>query len=113
VVLNSHQLPEIERLCDRVAFLEQGRVTRVEGLRSTPSSRRRWMVQVPDARAEDALAALHGAGLAAAPADGGRIVLEATDEEASGVAAALVGAGVPLMQLAPAGPDLERLFRRA
>ena len=32
IVLNSHQLPEVERVCDRVVFIDHGRLTRTETL---------------------------------------------------------------------------------
>jgi ABC-2 type transport system ATP-binding protein len=37
VLLNSHQLAEVERICDRVYFLREGRVERAETLRSASS----------------------------------------------------------------------------
>src|SRR5205814_5793508 len=33
VLLNSHQLAEIEKVCDRVLFLSKGSITRAEALR--------------------------------------------------------------------------------
>ena len=31
-IINSHHLDEIERLCDRVAFIKQGRIAALENL---------------------------------------------------------------------------------
>ena len=36
IVLNSHQLAEVERVCDRVVFIDHGRLTRDETLTESP-----------------------------------------------------------------------------
>src|SRR4030095_5109901 len=54
ILLNSHQLAEVERVCDRVVFIEKGRLTRTETLRGEAASRRRTVVRVPADRAEAA-----------------------------------------------------------
>ena len=110
VLLNSHQLPEVERVCDRVAFIEQGRVVKMESLQKGPAARQRWVVRVRAGQEAAAVAALTAADLAAAEAGDGALSLEATDAEAERVAAVIVAAGVALVGLAPAGPELERLF---
>ena len=51
IVLNSHQLPEVERVCDRVVFIDHGRLTRSETLTGEAASRRRTVVRVPPDRA--------------------------------------------------------------
>jgi ABC-2 type transport system ATP-binding protein len=113
VLLNSHQLPEVERVCDRVAFIEQGRVVKTESLQRGPATRQRWTVRVRAGQEAAALQALTEAGLAARDGGEGVLSLEATDAEAERVAAALVAAGLVMTGLQPAGPELERLFFRA
>ncbi len=48
VILNSHQLDQLERVCDRVAYIEAGRIRHVENLRQPEHGRRllvvRWLV---------------------------------------------------------------------
>jgi ABC-2 type transport system ATP-binding protein len=109
VLLNSHQLPEVERVCDRVAFIESGRVVRAESLQFDAASRRTWIVRVRAGQEAAAAAALHAHGLEAR-ARGAEIAVQATAAEAESIAGVLVAAGLALAGLAPAGPELERLF---
>src|SRR5262249_59457925 len=53
IVLNSHQLSEVERVCDRVVFIDHGRLTRDETLQGQAATRRRTAVPVPPARPQD------------------------------------------------------------
>ena len=39
IVLNSHQLPEVEKVCDRIVFIDHGRLTRTETLTGEAASR--------------------------------------------------------------------------
>jgi ABC-2 type transport system ATP-binding protein len=110
VLLNSHQLPEVERVCDRVAFIERGRVVKTESLQKERAARQRWVVRVRAGQEPEAARALAAAGLEAAVSGEGALALEATEAEAERVAATLVAAGLPMTGLSPAGPDLERLF---
>jgi ABC-2 type transport system ATP-binding protein len=110
VLLNSHQLPEVERVCDRVAFIERGRVVKTESLQRGPAARQRWVVRVRTGQEADAALALAAAGLAAHVSSEGTVVLDATEAEAEKVATTLVAAGLAMTALHPAGPDLERLF---
>ncbi len=50
IVISSHQLDDVERLCTHVAFVSDGRVERMETLRSLTSAAHRvayWMVSLP------------------------------------------------------------------
>ncbi|MCI4355292.1 MAG: ABC transporter ATP-binding protein, partial [Thermoplasmata archaeon] len=62
IVLNSHQLAEVEKVCDRVVFIDHGRLVQTETLRGDAVSRRRTIVRVPAGRAEEARTALTAAG---------------------------------------------------
>lgn len=37
-IINSHQLDEVERLCDRVAFIKQGKIAAIENMKSEGSN---------------------------------------------------------------------------
>jgi ABC-2 type transport system ATP-binding protein len=111
VVLNSHQLPEVERVCDRVVFIDHGRLTREETLTGGAASRRRAIVRVPAERIEAAREALAAAGFPAEAADGGALRLAAADEASVAAAVkALALADVPVLEVRSSA-ELEELFR--
>jgi ABC-2 type transport system ATP-binding protein len=113
IVLNSHQLAEVERVCDRVVFIDRGRLTRTETLRGEEAAPRRGILRVPPARAAEAAAALSAAGLTASSRPDGTLHLPAArDEDIAGAVQSLVSAGVPVFE-ARASADLEELFRKA
>jgi ABC-2 type transport system ATP-binding protein len=110
VMLNSHQLPEVERVCDRVAFIASGRVERLEVLRDRSRTTQNWEVRVGAGQQHAALAALRAAGLALAGHEEDRIRLDLTPAEVERIAPALVGAGISVLGLAPTTARLEGLF---
>jgi ABC-2 type transport system ATP-binding protein len=111
IVLNSHQLPEVERVCDRVVFIERGRLTREETLTGQSASRRRAVIRVPPERTEAAREALAAAGCPAEAAEGGALRLAAGDEAAvSAAVKALALADVPVLEVRSSA-ELEELFR--
>jgi ABC-2 type transport system ATP-binding protein len=111
VVLNSHQLAEVERVCDRIAFLDRGRLTRSETLRGEGASARRVVLRTDPARAAAAAALLTGAGLAAREAaDGSVRVAAPRDEDVARAVRLLATADFPVYE-ARASADLEELFR--
>ncbi len=113
IVLNSHQLTEVERVCDRVLFLDHGRLTRDETLRGDAASRRRTAVRVPAERLADAVRVLADAGVVAEPLDSEMGVLrlaEASDAQVSAAVKALALADVAVLEVR-ASAELEELFR--
>jgi ABC-2 type transport system ATP-binding protein len=113
IVLNSHQLPEVERVCDRVVFLDHGRLARTETLTGETASRRRTAVRVPPeqiAQAQDVLAA---AGMAATAGAQGLLRLpEGTEADIARAVKALALADVPVLEVRSSA-ELEELFRQA
>jgi len=111
IVLNSHQLPEVERVCDRVVFIDHGKLTREETLTGDSVSRRRALVRVPPDRADAAREALAAAGIAVEPGDGGALRLPSADEASVAAAVkALALADVPVVEVRSSA-ELEELFR--
>jgi ABC-2 type transport system ATP-binding protein len=113
VVLNSHQLDQIERVCDRVAYLESGQVRTIENLRQGEERPRvlyvRWLPG-PTAPADlGALAASAGATLLEVEATHGRFTVTG-DAQAAALLRGLVEAGVTVAEATPEGRRLERLF---
>ena len=112
VVLNSHQLAEVERVCDRVVFIDHGKLTRSETLRGEAASRRRAVVRVPDARAEEGRAALAAAGIAAETGpDGSLRLADGADADVAKAVKALALADIPVLEVRSSA-ELEELFRQ-
>jgi ABC-2 type transport system ATP-binding protein len=112
IVLNSHQLAEVERVCDRVVFIDRGRLTRSETLRGETASRRRAVVRVPEGKAEEARAALAASGIAAeAGPDGALRLTESAEADVAKAVKTLALADVPVLEVR-ASAELEELFRK-
>jgi ABC-2 type transport system ATP-binding protein len=112
VLLSSHQLPEVQELCDRVAIVDSGRVVyegaladlRRQGgagyrLRTTADTRALQVLR-SHAVVEHALADEHGIGFQASESDVGELSL------------ALAQAGIGILALTPELATLEDLFFR-
>jgi ABC-2 type transport system ATP-binding protein len=112
VLLSSHQLPEVQDLCDRVAIVDVGRVVyegaladlRRQGgagyrLRSTDDARALEIARAQPG-IEHALAAEHGIGF------------QADEQHVAALSLALARAGVGILALAPELATLEDLFFR-
>ena len=111
VVVNSHQLEQLGKLCHKVVFLKQGRIEATEQWAGPKGLRwsLRWLEQAGvKAKATDVLEklGLEGATLA----KGG---LQATVEDEAGAAEllkALVKGGVAVTHAGPLQGDLEKFF---
>jgi ABC-2 type transport system ATP-binding protein len=113
IVLNSHQLPEVERVCDRIVFLSEGRLVRSETLRGDTPSRRRGRVRVPTERLIDASAILAAEALRPeAEPDGSLRFAVSSDEDMARAVRTLALAGVPVYE-AKVSAELEELFSEA
>jgi ABC-type multidrug transport system ATPase subunit len=113
IVLNSHQLAEVEKVCDRVVFIDRGRLTRTETLRGESAALGRAVLRVPPDRAREAAAVLSAAGFpASAPLDGAFHWTSAREEDLARAVKALALADVPVVE-ARLSADLEQLFRES
>jgi ABC-2 type transport system ATP-binding protein len=113
VLLSSHQLAEVEEMCNRVAIIRSGQIVyegvladlkRTAGggyrLRTTDSAR---AVRVCEAQA----------GVTQVRLDGHEVRFSAADDDAvAALSVSLVEAGVAIVTLAPTGATLEELFFR-
>jgi ABC-type multidrug transport system ATPase subunit len=117
VILNSHQLDQVERVCDRVAFVKAGRVEAIETVAAGAAHARVLRVRAADAAigtrvTREQLAALAvsaGAALAGIDPPEARFTV-ADDAGAARLLQALIGAGVPVAEATPEESRLERLF---
>ncbi|HEY2955640.1 MAG TPA: ABC transporter ATP-binding protein [Candidatus Eisenbacteria bacterium] len=117
LVINSHQLDEVERICDRVAFVRGGKVQSIETMEAGAAAARVLLVRwaggtQAEAVAPGRLAAL-GAGAQATlieskPPEARFSV--ADDEGAALLLQTLLAAGVRVIEATPEGGRLERLF---
>jgi ABC-2 type transport system ATP-binding protein len=110
IVLNSHQLAEVERVCDRVVFIERGRIAREETLRGEGAASRRAILRTDPASAAEAAFALAADGFSARAENDGTIRLLGSEADLARAVRALVLRGDPVFE-ARASADLEELFR--
>lgn len=110
IIFSSHQMGEVETLCDRVAILNKGRLVACE----EKASLRPWDLSRVDAlcdRPEEAAALLgREPWVLSASADGNGVRLELDGPRADEVAAALVGGGFRVSGLLPRRLTLEDYF---
>jgi ABC-2 type transport system ATP-binding protein len=112
VLLSSHQLPEVQELCDRVAIVDAGRVV-YEG--ALADLRRQggagYMLRTTDdARALAVLG--EQPGIHNARAQEHALAFDAEESAAGGVSLALAHAGIGVLALTPELATLEDLFFR-
>jgi ABC-2 type transport system ATP-binding protein len=112
VLLSSHQLPEVQELCDRVAIVDSGRVV-YEGaladLRRQGGAGYR-MRTTDDRRALEIARAQPGVAQAASDEHG--LSFQAHESDVGELSLALAGAGVGILALTPELATLEDLFFR-
>jgi ABC-2 type transport system ATP-binding protein len=108
VLLNSHQLAEVEKVCDRVLFLSGGVISHNEALRDIA---RITIVITLLAGSYDAAAVEAVAG--AAPADHVVTVNVATEADVAHLVARVVGSGAGVIDVRRRTADLESIFRGA
>jgi ABC-2 type transport system ATP-binding protein len=128
ILLNSHQLDQVERVCERVAFMKGGRIESIEVLRdgaaagvgaegaARPTQRVRARLYAPaDGRSPVPLEQVaRNAGATMIEAAGGTAVFDvAGDPGAARLARALLEGGYEIIELRPEAGRLERLFDTA
>ncbi len=115
ILVNSHQLAEVERVCHRVVFVKQGRVEAVETMRAGATHARVLRVRLsteqpawPAARLAD-VAALAGATFRGWVAPDARFAV-ADDTGATRLLQSLLREGLAVIEVVPEEGRLERLF---
>ncbi len=105
VLLNSHLLSEVERVCDRVLFLKEGRLLRTHEVRA--GGRRVEVRLVNPAQIAGPLAqAIPGGTL-----EGDRFRVPVASEDAvPALVRQLVAAGAAILEVRLAGAELEQLY---
>ena len=112
IVMSSHLLNEIERVCDSLVLIESGRLVRSGRIRDLTDETSVLLVEV-EGDAADLAAHLTAQGLAA-KADGRRLEIVVQPEDAipvrDAVVAAVADASLPLVRLEQRRKQLEELF---
>ncbi|MDO9335427.1 MAG: ABC transporter ATP-binding protein [Caulobacteraceae bacterium] len=101
VILASHQLDEVQRVCNRVAFLAKGRLTATEDLSQTSEQLR--ILGTPQAAVLEVLGKR-------GTADGEAVLAAISRAEAPDLIRALASRGVDVVEARWVGGDLERAY---
>ncbi len=115
ILINSHQLAEVERVCHRVVFVKQGRVEAMETMRAGAQHARVLRVRLstehpaPTSERLAAVAAAAGAAFRAWSAPDARFAVT-DDAGATRLIAALLHEGCAVIEALPEEGRLERLF---
>ncbi|MGZ9100604.1 MAG: ATP-binding cassette domain-containing protein, partial [Brevundimonas sp.] len=104
VVLASHQLQEVQRICDRVAILHKGRLVREGAVSELTASGERLRLSV---KPVDTVVAMLGAR---GVRDGAAILADVPRAEGPALIRALVEAGIEIDEARWVGADLESVF---
>ena len=104
VVLASHQLLEVQRVCDRVAILSKGKLVREGAVTELTSVGERLRLTVTTAA--KALEVLGARGAT----EGEAVLADVKRDEGPGLIRALVEAGVDIHEARWVGTDLESIF---
>lgn len=115
-IVNSHQLDEVERVCDRVAFIKQGKIASVEDLNSGTVSDYFLLVRWPESQLNGSLNLVVAEAAQEASAsvdechhDWGRFSVK-DNKMASHLIRRLVEHGLPVEEAVPERAKLEELF---
>ena len=109
ILVSSHHLEEVERICDSVVIVEGGEVVQagtLAGLRSGPEG----LVVEVDERLEELVSLLESRGLSVAAGDGRILVGTGSVDAYDGVRDAVAELGVGLRRLEPRGRTLEDVY---
>jgi ABC-2 type transport system ATP-binding protein len=108
VLISSHHLEEVERICDSVVIVEGGEVVRAGALADVRRGPEGLVVEV-DERAEELAAALAARGFDAT-VDGVLVLLSPADGLHDAVRDAVADLGLGLRRLEPRGRTLEDVY---
>ncbi|MGH3738007.1 MAG: ABC transporter ATP-binding protein [Micromonosporaceae bacterium] len=114
VVLTTHDLADIQRLCERLVVIDHGRVVHdgsLESLHARYGSRRRVVVDL-DTPLEHPDGLLPGVELESATAEGRRITYTLSDGVAVGAVVARLAQHASLRDISVVEPDIEEVVTR-
>jgi ABC-2 type transport system ATP-binding protein len=109
MVVSSHHLEEVERICDAVVIVEGGEVVHAGRLADLRRGSREGLVVEVDERMDELAAMLSARGFDVTP-DGGVLLLDAADELADAVRDSVADLGIGLRRLEPRSRTLEDVY---
>ncbi len=108
VILASHQLLEVQRVCDRVAILNRGKLVREGAVTDLTASGERFRLSItPIARALEIISNLPGTS---AVLEGDAVMATLSRPDAPALLRALIQGGVDIDEARWVGADLESVF---
>jgi ABC-2 type transport system ATP-binding protein len=111
VFVSSHQLGEIQTICDHVLLIDSGRIVFQGGLAELLAAQRSELLGIPEhARDLTALAALCDAAGKPAHIEGDAVRIQAAEEWAAELNRQAMAAGITLRGLQTRQPSLEEAF---
>ncbi len=109
LMLSSHLMGDVERTCDRIVVLEDGRVVQEGDVTGFTEEQETIFVEVEERRTE-LLEVLNRLGVQASEEDGAVIIPEANPDTYELISKALVEAGAPLRRLGPRRHALSEIW---
>jgi ABC-2 type transport system ATP-binding protein len=109
IVVSSHHLEEVERICDAVVIVEGGEVVHAGRLADLRRGSREGLVVEVDERTDELAAMLSARGFDVT-LDGGVLLLGAADELADAVRDSVADLGIGLRRLEPRSRTLEDIY---
>jgi ABC-2 type transport system ATP-binding protein len=113
VVVSSHLLHDVERICDRVMIIAAGRILEHDSLENLKYRHRRIVEFLPAAEPERFAAALTGAGLAVERLSNGRLRVETATESIDWILALMRDQQLPPAEIISNPNALHELFLKA
>ncbi|MBM3573723.1 MAG: hypothetical protein FJX52_15400 [Alphaproteobacteria bacterium] len=113
VLLSSHLLDQVQKICDRVALFSAGRIALMGSVAELSAQVLGGGFQAIVEAGDGAAAVLKNLdGVGRIVADGGGLHLYAERDLRADIARALVAANIPLLRLSRVEPSLDEIYRR-
>jgi len=113
VIVSSHLLHEIERICDRVIIIARGRVLEHDSIEALKSRNRRVVEFAPSGEPDRFATVLTGAGVAVERLSNGRLRVETASDSIDWILALMRDHGLPPAEIIADPNALHALFLQA
>lgn len=113
VVISSHLLRDIERICDRVVIIALGRVIEHESMEALASRHRRIVELAPASETERFAGVLRAAGLAVERLSNGHLRVESGDHSVEGLLRLMAENNLPPAEIVANPNALHELFLKS
>jgi ABC-2 type transport system ATP-binding protein len=113
VVMSSHLLHDVERICDRVIIIADGRVVEHDSMEALKNRHQRIVELAPSAESDRFIAALKAAGFPVERLSNGRLRVESPIESAGPILALMQKENLPSAEIVANPNALHELFLAA